>query len=466
MFFALLKREILDNLQSARFTIIFVMCSLLVLLSLAIGAHDYGVAKKQYEVSSSQMQEMARQQVTYQALGVWGLFRVYRPPSALLPFAKGLEQSSGTNTTVSVVQEPKLQDSLDSVEPIYAQFNTLDFHFVVRVVVALFALMLSFDLINGERDAGTLKLVLSHPVPRTQFILAKLAGAWSSLLLPLLLPILIGVLAIAAFVDLPWQGEEWARIGLMLLASSIYLGLFVALGVWVSSCIQRPSNALLILVLIWLSFVWVLPRVSLYVATQATRLPALHEVERDKWEIDRQWYRDSVAVQQQWLSEHRDQTEVPVDVQTQLLGALQNDVKKKKARIDEEYTARTQERNQWVVWMARVSPAAAFENVMLALSSTQLERQEQFLAEVKQYRNSFSRYVGERMNQEMRDMQQGNGAVGARGLDLAGMPQFTAPRPQLARDLQRIAPDLAVLLAYLVTACLLSYWTFLNYRVV
>lgn len=466
MFFTLLKREILDNLQSARFMIIFIMCSVLVLLSLLIGAHDYSQAKKQYDVSTSQMQDMARQQVTYQALGIWGLYKVYRPPAPLLAFAKGVEQSSGTNTTVSIVQEPKLQDSLHSVEPIYAQYSTLDFSFVVRVIVALFALMLTFDLVNGEREAGTLKLVLSNPVPRTQYIMAKLGGSFVSLQLPLLLPILIGILAISITGDLPWQASDWLRIAIVVGLSVLYLGIFIAIGVLMSCLVRRPSNALLLLVLLWLSFVWVLPRVSLYAATRATDLPALHEVERQKWEIDRQWYKDSVAAQQDWLANHRDQAEVPIDVQSQILSGLQVEAKKKKARIEEQYAAQTQRRNSLVAWLARLSPAAAFENSLQVLTSTQLERQDQFIAEVKQYRNSFQRFVGEKINAEQRDALENPNAAAPRGLDLSGLPQFTAPRANLGHDLAGIVPDVAVLLAYLLLACLAGYWTFLSYEVV
>jgi len=439
--------------------------SALVLLSLLIGAFDYSQAKKQYDISTTQMQETARQQVTYQALGIWGLYKVYRPPAPLLAFAKGVEQSSGTNTTVSIVQEPKLQDSLHSVEPIYAQFSTLDFNFVVRVIVALFALMLTFDLVNGEREAGTLKLVLSNPVPRTQYILAKLSGSLVSLQLPLLLPILIGTLVIALGAEMPWHGSDWLRIALVVALSVLYLGIFVALGVLMSCLVRRPSNALLLLVLVWLSFVWVLPRISLFVATRATDLPALYEVERQKWEIDRQWYRDSVASQQDWLANHREFSDVPVDVQSQILSGLQVEAKKKKARIDEQYAARAQRRNQLVVWLARISPAAAFENAMLVLTSTQLERQDQFLAEVKQYRGSFQRFVGEKINAEQREQIDNVAPAPQRGLDLAGLPQFTAPQANLAHDLGHIVPDIAVLLAYLLCACLAGFWAFLSYEV-
>jgi len=465
MFRILMLRELLDNLQSARFVIIFLMCSVLVLLSLVIGTHDFNLAQKQYEDSVAQMHETTRQQVSYQALGIWGLYKVYRPPSSLMAFAKGVDESVGTNATVSIVQEPKLQDSLLSVEPVYAQFSAFDFNFVVRVVVALFAMMLTFDVINSEKEVGTLKLLLSHPVPRAQLILAKLAGSMATLLLPLLLPMLIGILAIVMTGNFHWRNDDWLRLALIVGSSILYLAIFSALGVMVSCLVSKPSNALLVSVLFWLVFIWVVPSLSLYGATLATDLPSAHTIEGQKWEIDRQRYKDSIAVQQRWLQEHPGTADVPMDVQSKLVGELQNEVKKKKARIDETYAAQVQHRNQMITWMSRLSPSAAFENIVLVLTATDLARQERFIGEVKQYRNVFQGFVGEKMMAERRDQLEGKDQAVPSSLDLDGLPEFRAPIASLMDDMGRLAPDITVLLLYLLAFCLTGYRVFLNYEV-
>lgn len=330
MFSHLFKKELLDNISSSRFLIIFVMCSSLVMLSLFIGTSDYNRATQQYHTSVVQMEETAKKQVTYQALGVWGMFKVYRPPSSLLPFAKGVEQASGNNSIVSIFQEPKLQDSHYSVEPIYAKFSELDFLFVIKVIIALLALMLTFDLINGEHENGTLKLMLSSPVPRTTIILSKIAGAFCSLVIPLLIPIIIGILAIYLVNDVNWGAEEWIRVSLILLSCILYISIFLVLGIFISCLVARPSNAFLILVLLWLSFVWVLPRISLFAATLYANIPAAYEIDQRKGEINRQWYRDSTFKLNEWLQRHPEFDKVPLDVQGKINGALQKKRKGKK----------------------------------------------------------------------------------------------------------------------------------------
>lgn len=464
MFAHLLKKEIFDNLASARFLLIFLMCSALVLLSLLMGMADYQYAKQHHDLSVAQMKETASQQVSYQALGVWGMFKVYRQPAVLFPFAKGVEEASGSNTVVSIFHEPKLQDSRYSAEPIYAQFSSLDFLFVIKAIVALFALMLTFDLINGEAEKGTLKLLLANPVPRSTVLHAKLAGALLSLLLPLLLPVMLGMMLMLMSGQLQWQAEHWLRIALLLLTSLLYLSIFVVLGLLFSCMVQRSSDAFLWLVLCWLLAVWVIPRLSLFIANVVTAVPAAYEVERQKGEIDRQWYRDSEHSLQQWLLQHPEHNQVPAEVAGQINAELQQQAQRYKSRLDEDYQAKQQQRIQLTLWLARLSPTAAFENIALVLTQTDMSRQQHFLEQVKSYRHDFQTYVSQKMMDERKLQLAGRAPAVTAGLDLTGMPELEFKTATLATDLPPLVADVAVLLLYLTCGLLACYDRFLRYQ--
>ena len=45
---------------------------------------------------------------------------------------------------------------------------------VVQVVLGLFALLLCYDAICGEKEAGTLSLLASFPLPRSRLLIGKL----------------------------------------------------------------------------------------------------------------------------------------------------------------------------------------------------------------------------------------------------------------------------------------------------
>jgi ABC-type transport system involved in multi-copper enzyme maturation permease subunit len=464
MFVHLLKKEIFDNLASARFLLIFLMCSVLVILSLMIGMADYQHARQHHDLSVAQMKETASQQVSYQALGVWGMFKVYRQPALLFPFAKGVEEASGSNTVVSIFHEPKLQDSRYSAEPIYAQFSSLDFLFVIKAIVALFALMLTFDLINGEAEKGTLKLLLANPVPRSTVLHAKLAGALLSLLLPLLIPVMLGIMLMLMSGQMQWQAEHWLRIGLLLASSLLYLSIFVVLGLLFSCLVQRSSDAFLWLVLCWLLAVWVIPRLSLFIANLVTAVPATYEIERQKGEIDRQWYRDSEHSLQQWLLQHPELSLVPADIAGQINAELQQQAQRYKSRLDEEYRAQQQQRIQLTLWLARLSPTAAFENIVLVLTQTDMSRQQHFLEQVKSYRHDFQTYVSQKMMEERKLQLEGRAPAVTAGLDLTGMPELEFKTATLATDLPPLFADVTVLLLYLTGGILLCYDRFLRYQ--
>ena len=56
------------------------------------------------------------------------------------------------------------------------------------------ALIFAYDALAGERERGTLRLVLTHPVSRGQILLAKYISAMLCLLAPLLMSLLLAVI--------------------------------------------------------------------------------------------------------------------------------------------------------------------------------------------------------------------------------------------------------------------------------
>ena len=52
------------------------------------------------------------------------------------------------------------------MEPLQRVFPSLDLARVVQVVLSLFVLLLTYDAVCGEKDAGTLRLFGSFGLPR------------------------------------------------------------------------------------------------------------------------------------------------------------------------------------------------------------------------------------------------------------------------------------------------------------
>ncbi|MEW6749762.1 MAG: ABC transporter permease subunit [Candidatus Latescibacterota bacterium] len=56
------------------------------------------------------------------------------------------------------------------------RFDILDWTFIVRVVLSFMAIAMAYNAVSGEVESGTLRLVLTNPLSRARFAVAKLAS--------------------------------------------------------------------------------------------------------------------------------------------------------------------------------------------------------------------------------------------------------------------------------------------------
>ena len=120
----------------------------------------------------------------------------YRQPDPLQIFVSGVNNDVGRFSNVNREHGVKLQNSSYSDDPIFAVFRNIDFTFIITIVLSLFAIMFTYNSINGEKEEGTLRLVFSNSISRAEFIGSKIVGSWLGLVVPLLIPILMSFLFI------------------------------------------------------------------------------------------------------------------------------------------------------------------------------------------------------------------------------------------------------------------------------
>ena len=73
-------------------------------------------------------------------------------------------------------------------------FYRIDLVFIFQFVLSLLALLFAYDTIAGEREAGTLRLTMSHPIRRGSILGAKYLGAMICLILPLIISFAIALI--------------------------------------------------------------------------------------------------------------------------------------------------------------------------------------------------------------------------------------------------------------------------------
>jgi ABC-type transport system involved in multi-copper enzyme maturation permease subunit len=130
----------------------------------------------------------------------------------------------------------------------------LDWAFIIRMVFALYVILLGYNVVCGESEQGTLRLVLSNPLGRVHLLFAKYAVLMITTAIPLLLGMAVNLVILGVRMPDVLAGTEQFRIVIMAATSLVYLSVFALLSLLVSSLIKQPPVALLMLMVAWIVF--------------------------------------------------------------------------------------------------------------------------------------------------------------------------------------------------------------------
>lgn len=125
---------------------------------------------------------------------------------------------------------------------------------VAVFILPLTAILLSYDSFIGEEESGTLLLLLSYPLSRSQILAGKFTGHLAVISFTIMIAFGLTGLFIAALTDVAIASIISAFIHLML--SSILLTMcFILIGYSVSLQVVEKAKAIAILLFIWVSVV-------------------------------------------------------------------------------------------------------------------------------------------------------------------------------------------------------------------
>lgn len=291
MIITLIRRELLNNLMTFRFAAAVFIMLLLVVANTYVLTKDYDRRFAAYNTMLKTEHQQLRELKTYSA----GPLNLIRPPNPLSIFNVGLDKRVGNKIEVSHNFVPALWDARahGTTNPLLNLFISIDIVFIFEVVLSLLALIFAYDAIAGEREHGTLRLVLTHPISRSQILIAKYISAMTCLLVPLLMSLLLSVLLLTTSNTISLSLDDMIRIGGIILSSIIYLSVFYLIGMLISTLTRRTGTALMLAMFVWGIWVLVYPNVILAMIpppqTSQTRMLSTYEQIKQIWnEFDRE----------------------------------------------------------------------------------------------------------------------------------------------------------------------------------
>ncbi|HUU20729.1 MAG TPA: ABC transporter permease subunit [Sedimentisphaerales bacterium] len=269
----IIAREFLDNILNLRFMIGLVLCLIITVACIVILAHDYRQELADYNHRVNLQEEF----LSKFALANWinQMMPGQKPPERFRPLIIGI---SG-------------DESLGSFDdnPLPILFPHLDFLFIVTIIMSLLAILFSYDAVTGERQRGTLRLVISNSISRTTILFGKFIGGTASLLIPFILSLLVGVLYINLNPNIQWDSSAWVELALLTAASITFITVFYLLGLMVSTWSRYSAVSILNCLFLWVLLILVIPNVCPYISAQLRRVPSIRELERRGEEIKRAW---------------------------------------------------------------------------------------------------------------------------------------------------------------------------------
>jgi ABC-type transport system involved in multi-copper enzyme maturation permease subunit len=455
MFWHLLKKEIVHHILSFRFLVTAILFLILIPLSVFIMRRDYEKAYDEYRANLSAHQEIIEKlkeknpnQMFWDLTAIYGLYGD-RKPSPFRILVKGLDDAYPKTTQAKM----GMTVAGGTKERLYQRrfFNLTfspDLLFLVSVIFSLLALLFSFDTICGEKENGTLRLVLSNPVPRDLVILAKCLGGYILLLGPFLLSVILTLLYLSTRLPFPLTSENLARVGLIVLASSLYLALFFILGVLISVFSQRSSTALLVSCSVWLIWILIIPTLAPAVSRIFVPLPSSQKVEAEKAAINKE-------IKLRWRALKR--YHVPYGKEFQLKEQnLLSEARRRRERLDKFYQNKLKAQIGLATLLARLSPTSNLTLVTTNLANTGIATYREFWPAESKFRKDFQAFCDKYKPDAARwRLKKG-------WLKLEELPQLKLRQPALNESFTRVLFDFLLLCIYGVLFFLVAFIKFLR----
>lgn len=277
---SIIRKEILLNLLSYKFSIITILTTILILVSIFIMYQDYCLALENYEILQS-----STYAIPLTSEGISEAIPVVIPPTPLSIFAKGLEENLCRSYAPGFVGTIDISRTQKSVNKLFKLFTTPDLLYVIKVILSLCAMLFAFDMVSGEKEAGTMRQSLSGSLGRPILIAGKWISGFTSFVLPFFIAVLLGTSLVTLSPMVDMNAQNLIKLGLFLLSSVIYLAVFFSLGLFISCLTHRSSTSLVISLFVWAMLVFLIPNLGNILARQLVRIPSVQQLELKREQI-------------------------------------------------------------------------------------------------------------------------------------------------------------------------------------
>ena len=503
----IIQREFVSNVLTSRFLIGLIVCLLSTAVAVFVQVDDYEKRLSGYNAALREAEAEAQNWELYYNINP----KAHRKPNPLGIFNVGAENLGANTVTIELAKpvfelsfpimgEPAQKRGADN--PLLAMFLTIDVVFIFKIVLSALAILFAFNTISGEREDGTLRLVLSNSIPRDIIVLGKYLGGMLSLF-PIVLISLIVVLVIALSSPVTaFDGNDISHIVLIFAVSLLYVSTWYLLGLLLSIWTKTPATTLILSMVIWVMLTIVHANMATIVVEKfppyqskpetayvrsAADVWGQFQKERDTY-IKQRGYenlRDSIVWELGASSERTDRFLTFFSYGIENLhfieGYFLNDIDKANTTIFQKILgyqeplriayadkveeilnkpAEERERNaKFADLFSRISFADVYHYAVGTIAGTDRQSYNDFIQSARAYKREIVEYLKDKEAFSSRAwFSNDQGAA-----DLTDLPVFQHQRFSLSESLSRAYIDILILLAWNIVLFMTAYVSFLRY---
>ena len=397
------KREIYDNLNSLRFALTTVLLLALMVTNAVkhLREHPKRVQRYQDAVTASLNHLTDRADDSLYTLAQYGPGNFYKKPSLLHFCANGGE--SVLPDVVEVDEPPvfmtdaegnRLLEGIWSLSYPDANLNNknvgpkvsqVDWAFIIGYILSLIALWFTFDAFSGEREQGTLRLMLANSIPRHTVLIGKFLGALLSISIPFALAVLVNLLLISTASTVHLTTEAWGRLGIIFCLALLYTSLFVALGLLVSARVQQSAVSLMILLLTWVTLVVFMPSTLASIASSFSPATSFDEF----------WQQRNPIQENLWDKYKEGRSSKSEDRRLRAKSEFYTENAERDERWQEERLKYRSAQVHRARAITGISPATLLQHLIEGFAGTGFERHLQFVENTQRYARQLREFVAD-----------------------------------------------------------------------
>ena len=414
MIWHIAKKEIYHNLMTLRFVLMIILLPVLMVANALIyGFGDSGYKEEVDAYNLAMESRLSRvkddAETSLGRLAMQGPGEIYQRPSPFKFCADGAdeliprsipiaEQARGGRGGGAVAEEYRWREvwTLEYLPSNHGSDTTtlikIDWVFI-GIFMSFFVILFTFDAIAGERAQGTLSLMMSNQISRGQVLFAKYLGAFLTLMVPLVSGVLMNLLVIYLSGNIPFNSSDCLRILGMIGIFTLYISIFIFLGLFFSSRVSNAITSLVWLLLTWVCLAFIFPSlIGLFTGT-LDPIPSIEVVSSRKHaqlaNIEDE-FRPTELLETTKLSEAPSPDNPSATRRWATYFTRRHEIK---TRITDEHVDRQLRQVKLARELTQISPIVCFQYAMEGLANTGIVSYMNFVKQVRRYRQTFIDFI-------------------------------------------------------------------------